>query len=177
MARLGGEALGGTVTDEQLRDLLADTARTLAATLEDAYRELYPPEPVPEEGVGIGPDSPTAEVVSWVETRGMAASAQVRGAWVWLEGRSAVPERLELVVQAAGFRWSDKRRSWFHICGTPSKGSAAGKPLSRYHGVSTVESFKAGSHKADPAWLVTKQAKAKRRKALQGNGPVPAFGA
>ena len=177
LARLGGDGLAGILGDEELRDLAADTARTLAGVIEDSYREIYPPEEVPPEGVGITASSPAAEVVAWVEAHGLAASAKVVRSWVWLEGQSAVPDRLELVVRAAGFRFSPKRRAWFHTGGVESAAKTGrAKSLSACHGVSTVETFKAGKHSADPAWLVTKQAKAKRRAALKSGSPAPAWG-
>ena len=177
LARLGGDGLAGILGDEELRNLAADTARTLAGAIEDSYREIYPPEEVPPEGVGLTPTSPVAEVVAWVEARGLAASAKVVRSWVWLEGQSAVPDRLELVVRAAGFRFSPKRRAWFHTCGVESAAKTGrAKPFSAIHGVSSIATYEAGNHKADPAWLVTKQAKAKRRAALKSGSPAPAWG-
>ena len=176
MARLGGEALAGTLSDRELRNLLADTARTLAGTVEDLHRELYPPEPVPEGGVGIDGQSPTDAVVAWVKAQGLEAVAQVRRAWVWMDGKGSVPEEKELIVRSAGFRFSEKRSAWFHTCGVESKGTGKTKPFSTMHGVSSIATYEAGHHRPDPSWLVTKQAKAKRRAALKSGSPAPAWG-
>lgn len=176
MVGLTRDGLAGALSDLEVRNLVADTARSLASTIDELYLEQYPPEAVPAEGVGIGPGSPLSEVVAWTEQRGLAPYAKVVRSWLWLEGQSAVPESMVLVARAAGFRYSPKRRGWFHTCGVEPKGGSV-KPLSQGHGVSSVETFKAGNHKADPAWLVKKQAKAKRSAALKANGPVPAYGA
>ena len=178
MVEEAGAGLAGERGDRELREAVAGIARDLAAAVEDLYFELHPPDPVPPEGVGIGPESTTAEVVAWIRERGLEASAKVVRAWVWLEGRSAMPENLSEIGKAAGFVYSPKRSAWFHTCGVASARAKAprSKSLARCHGVSSVETFTAGKHHEDPAWLREKGARSARKAALKGSGPVPRFG-
>lgn len=178
MVEEAGAGLAGERGDRELREAVAGIARDLAAAVEEAYFELHPPDPVPPEGVGIGPESTTAEVVAWIRERGLEASAKVVRAWVWLEGRSAMPEHLSEIGKAAGFVYSPKRSAWFHTCGVASARAKAprSKSLARCHGVSSVETFTAGNHHPDPAWLREKGARSARKAALKGSGPVPRFG-
>lgn len=178
MALEASAGLAGERGDRELREAVAGIARDLAAAVEDLYFELHPPDPVPPEGVGIGPESTTAEVVAWVRERGLEASAKVVRAWVWLEGHSGLPENLSEIGKAAGFVYSPKRSAWFHTCGVASARAKAprSKSLARCHGVSTVETFTAGNHHQEPAWARDKAARRARKAALKGNGPVPAFG-
>jgi len=178
MALEASAGLAGERTDRELREAVAGIARDLAAAAEELYFELHPPDPVPPDGPGIGPKSSTAEVVAWVRENGLEASAKVVRAWVWLEGHSGLPENLSEIGKAAGFVYSPKRAAWFHTCGVASSRVKAPRPksLARCHGVSTVETFTAGKHEPDPAWLREKAARSARKAALKGSGPVPRFG-
>ena len=159
------DGCAGVLDERVLREEIEARCAALADAAGVTWRELYPPEPVPEGGVGIDAESSTEDVLAWLEGFGLDGGAKVVGSWVWILGAPGIiPERLEAIVRAAGFVYSERRRGWFHRCGVESKGTAPGKPLSRLHETSSPATYRAGKHDDRPAWVRRKAERAAGRK-------------
>ena len=67
--------------------------------------------------------------------------ARVVGQWVWIKfptkPRPAMREKLEQV----GFRWSSRRKQWYHNCGYPSELARDYEPWDRYETRTLEEAF------------------------------------
>jgi hypothetical protein len=115
------------------------------------------------------PDSTTTDVAGWVSSAGLRGS--VVGKWVWVPahqlGTPAESVRA-LLTSAAGWKFSQRRQSYFHTCGVeaaaPPKGQKRwGGNLERYHGAASVKDYR-GQALPNAAGL-RKAAASKRRKA------------
>lgn len=68
------------------------------------------------------------EVLAEVSERITAPSLQVekKGTWVWVSGTERSDNETAATLKDIGFKWSGKRKAWYHTCETDPRKKAYG---------------------------------------------------